>query len=44
MEEVMVGIEQRGFMPGDLVESETKWFYEQLGIDDMYFATETVEA
>jgi len=44
MELVMDGVEAKGFMPGDLVEDETRWFYEQLGIDDMYFSTETVEA
>jgi glutamate dehydrogenase len=44
MEAVMDGVEEKGFMPPDLVESETKWFYNDLGIDDMYFATETVEA
>ncbi|KAF2032092.1 NAD-dependent glutamate dehydrogenase [Setomelanomma holmii] len=44
MEAVMDGVEQKGFMPPELVEDETRWFYEQLGIDDMYFATETVEA
>jgi glutamate dehydrogenase len=44
MDAVMDGVETKGFIPPDLVESETKWFYEQLGIDDMYFATETVDA
>ncbi|KAH7064266.1 Glutamate/Leucine/Phenylalanine/Valine dehydrogenase-domain-containing protein [Paraphoma chrysanthemicola] len=44
MEAVMDGVEQKGFMPPELVEDETRWFYDQLGIDDMYFATETVEA
>jgi glutamate dehydrogenase len=44
MEAVMDGVEEKGFMPPELVEAETRWFYEQLGIDDMYFATETVEA
>ncbi|KAF2640218.1 NAD-dependent glutamate dehydrogenase [Massarina eburnea CBS 473.64] len=44
MEAVMDGIEDRGFVPPDFVESETTWFYNELGIDDMYFATETVEA
>ena len=44
MEAVMDGIESKGFMPVDLVEDETRWFYESLGIDDMYFATETVDA
>jgi glutamate dehydrogenase len=44
MESVMDQIEQKGFIPTDLVEAETRWFYEDLGIDDMYFSTETVEA
>ncbi|KAF1919346.1 Glutamate/Leucine/Phenylalanine/Valine dehydrogenase-domain-containing protein [Ampelomyces quisqualis] len=44
MELVMDGVEAKGFMPSELVEGETRWFYDQLGIDDMYFATETVEA
>ncbi|KAK5168720.1 NAD-dependent glutamate dehydrogenase [Saxophila tyrrhenica] len=41
MEEVMDAVEDKGFIPADLVESETKWFYNELGIDDMYFSTET---
>jgi glutamate dehydrogenase len=44
MEAVMDGVEEKGFIPADFVESETTWFYNELGIDDMYFATETVEA
>lgn len=44
MEAVMDGVEEKGFIPPDFVETETKWFYNELGIDDMYFATETVEA
>ena len=44
MEAVMDGVEEKGFIPPDFVESETTWFYNELGIDDMYFATETVEA
>lgn len=44
MEAVMDGVEDKGFIPPDFVESETTWFYNELGIDDMYFATETVEA
>ncbi|KAF2268543.1 NAD-dependent glutamate dehydrogenase [Lojkania enalia] len=43
MEEVMDGLEEKGFIPPEFVEQETKWFYEQLGIDDMYFATETAD-
>lgn len=44
MEAVMDGVEDKGFLPPELVESEVKWFYNELGIDDMYFATESVEA
>ncbi|KAF1354128.1 NAD-specific glutamate dehydrogenase [Lizonia empirigonia] len=44
MEAVMDGVEDKGFIPPDFVESEVKWFYNELGIDDMYFATESVEA
>jgi glutamate dehydrogenase len=44
MEAVMDGVDQKGFIPPDFVEAEVKWFYEELGIDDMYFATESVDA
>ncbi|KAF1963378.1 NAD-dependent glutamate dehydrogenase [Byssothecium circinans] len=44
MEAVMDGLEEKGFVPPDFVETETSWFYNELGIDDMYFATETVDA
>ncbi|SMR54047.1 unnamed protein product [Zymoseptoria tritici ST99CH_1E4] len=44
MEEVMDQVEEKGFIPADLVEAETKWFYDELGIDDMYFSTETADA
>src|SRR2546423_8299596 len=37
-------IEEKGFLPNEFVQSETDWFYNSLGIDDMYFSTETVEA
>lgn len=37
-------IEEKGFIPPDFVESETNWFYNELGIDDMYFQTESVDA
>ncbi|KZF22363.1 glutamate/leucine/phenylalanine/valine dehydrogenase [Xylona heveae TC161] len=43
MEEVMDQLEEKGFIPPDFVESETNWFYQELGIDDMYFETETVD-
>ena len=41
---VMDLIEEKGFLPTDFIPSETEWFYNSLGIDDMYFQTETVEA
>lgn len=37
-------IEEKGFLPTEFVASETEWFYNALGIDDLYFSTETVEA
>lgn len=37
-------VEEKGFIPPDFVESETNWFYNELGIDDSYFSTESVEA
>lgn len=44
MEDVMDQVEEKGFIPPEFVETEAKWFYNELGIDDMYFSTETVEA
>lgn len=40
----MDSVEDKGFIPPDFVESETNWFYNELGIDDMYFQTESVDA
>ena len=36
-------VEEKGFIPEDFVDSETKWFYNELGIDDSYFSTETAD-
>ncbi|KUL88962.1 hypothetical protein ZTR_03581 [Talaromyces verruculosus] len=44
MEQVMDRLEEKGFFPSDFVVSETTWFYNMLGIDDMYFQTESVES
>ncbi|EER39202.1 predicted protein [Histoplasma capsulatum H143] len=44
MEAVMDQLEEKGFIPFEFVSSETNWFYNMLGIDDMYFQTETVDA
>jgi glutamate dehydrogenase len=41
---VMDALEEKSFIPTEFVEAETRWFYEELGIDDMYFQTETVQA
>ncbi|KAB8346074.1 hypothetical protein FH972_023125 [Carpinus fangiana] len=43
MEQVIDMVDQKGFIPSDFVEIEVQWFYEELGIDDMYFQTETAE-
>lgn len=37
-------LEEKGFLPAEFVESETRWFYQELGIDDNYFQTENEEA
>ncbi|KAL8906861.1 MAG: hypothetical protein Q9207_001788 [Kuettlingeria erythrocarpa] len=44
MDQVMDLIEEKGFIPAEFVETETNWFYNELGIDDMYFQTESVPA
>lgn len=44
LDRVMDSVEDKGFIPPDFVESETNWFYNELGIDDMYFQTESVDA
>ena len=43
MEEVLYTVDDKGFIPEDLVPNETELFYNELGIDDMYFSTTTVE-
>ncbi|RXK35332.1 glutamate dehydrogenase [Tremella mesenterica] len=35
---------ETGFMPAELVAGEVDWFYGHLGIDNMYFLSETPEA
>ncbi|KAA8649996.1 hypothetical protein EYZ11_011301 [Aspergillus tanneri] len=44
MEQVMDQLESKGFIPSEFVVGETEWFYNQLGIDDTYFQTESVDA
>ena len=36
-------LEEKGFIPRDVISSEVAWFYENLGIDDTYFALESVD-
>ncbi|ODV94320.1 hypothetical protein PACTADRAFT_44574 [Pachysolen tannophilus NRRL Y-2460] len=43
LEAVMDQIDSAGFIPENLIERETKWFYNSLGIDDVYFGRETVD-
>ncbi|KAJ3158757.1 NAD-dependent glutamate dehydrogenase [Irineochytrium annulatum] len=43
MEKVSLHIEEKGFIPKDLVPNEVSWFYGNLGIDDMYFQVESVD-
>ncbi|CCE63716.1 hypothetical protein TPHA_0F02350 [Tetrapisispora phaffii CBS 4417] len=42
-EQVIDLIDQQGFIPDDLIEQEVDWFYNSLGIDDLFFARETPE-
>ncbi|KAJ7727382.1 NADH-dependent glutamate dehydrogenase [Mycena metata] len=34
-------VQNKGFVPTPLVQGEVQWFYENLGIDDTYFANES---
>ncbi|KAG0172561.1 NAD-dependent glutamate dehydrogenase [Apophysomyces sp. BC1034] len=43
MGEVCAYLEGIGFLPKELVKNEVSWFYGNLGIDDFYFALESVE-
>ncbi|CAE6442417.1 unnamed protein product [Rhizoctonia solani] len=40
--EVEASVTSKGFMPPELVKLEVGWFYDSLGIDDTYFASESV--
>ncbi|KAF9941857.1 NAD-dependent glutamate dehydrogenase [Modicella reniformis] len=44
MVQVTEYMSEKGFIPADLAQNEVSWFYGNLGIDDMYFATESVES
>ncbi|CUM66745.1 uncharacterized protein PRCAT00004426001 [Priceomyces carsonii] len=40
-DEVLDILDSTGFIPESLIEAEAKWFYESLGIDDVFFAKES---
>ncbi|ABN66856.1 NAD-specific glutamate dehydrogenase [Scheffersomyces stipitis CBS 6054] len=42
-EQVLDILDSTGFIPESLIESEARWFYESLGIDDVFFARESPE-
>ncbi|RLV93445.1 hypothetical protein JA1_002529 [Spathaspora sp. JA1] len=44
LEQVLDVLDSVGFIPEPLIESETKWFYESLGIDDVFFARSSPES
>jgi glutamate dehydrogenase len=39
--DVAAYVREKAFIPQELVHNEVQWFYENLGIDDMYFQQET---
>ncbi|AQZ14551.1 GDH2 (YDL215C) [Zygosaccharomyces parabailii] len=42
-EQVIDLLDQQGFIPDDLIEQEVAWFYESLGIDDLFFAKQNAD-
>ncbi|KAJ3101712.1 NAD-dependent glutamate dehydrogenase [Phlyctochytrium planicorne] len=44
MEKVSAYIDEKGFIPKELVNNEVSWFYGNLGIDDMYFQVEDIDS
>lgn len=43
MAKVVTHIAGKGFIPETLIETEVAWFYNNLGIDNMYFSVESVD-
>lgn len=43
MTEVVEFIASKGFIPESLIETEVAWFYNNLGIDNMYFSVESID-
>ncbi|KAA8573164.1 hypothetical protein EYC84_003675 [Monilinia fructicola] len=44
MSKVREQIKAMKWIPGELIDTQLEWFYNELGIDDVYFQTESVEA
>ncbi|QSZ35790.1 hypothetical protein DSL72_006912 [Monilinia vaccinii-corymbosi] len=44
MSKVREQIKAMKWIPGELIDAQLEWFYNELGIDDVYFQTESVEA
>ncbi|CCH58919.1 hypothetical protein TBLA_0B00760 [Henningerozyma blattae CBS 6284] len=42
-ENVIDILDRQGFIPDDLIENEVEWFYNSLGIDDLFFSRNTPE-
>lgn len=42
-DQVLDILDNTGFIPESLIESEARWFYDHLGIDDVFFARESAE-
>ena len=40
---VVAHCQSLGYIPAELLQSEVEWFYQNLGIDDLYFQLESVE-
>jgi glutamate dehydrogenase len=40
LKNVAAYVREKSFIPQELVDNEVQWFYENLGIDDMYFQQE----
>lgn len=42
-EQVVDLLDQQGFIPDDLIEQEVNWFYDSLGIDDLFFSKQKAD-
>ncbi|KAJ3065047.1 NAD-dependent glutamate dehydrogenase [Podochytrium sp. JEL0797] len=44
MKQVCAFIEDKGFIPKELIGNEVSWFYNNLGMDELYYKMETAES